>query len=143
MSNTNAYTLNRPAAYLAGQYSPEDIIEYAGPDGQTHRATAGNKVAILKPEAFIYRWRSEGPEPLADRVLIELDEPEKAVGGILRPDAWEAEQRTGQVLKCGQSVDTLRAGQRVIVQRRRGSKTFRREQKTILSIRERDVIAHE
>lgn len=53
-------------------------------------------------------------EPLADRVLVEMDAPEKmSRGGIVLPDGSQDEAKLGHVRAIGSAVDSLQVGDKV------------------------------
>lgn len=142
MSNTHALTFNRPGAFLAGLYSPNDELEYLGPGGQNHRTTAAIKLAFVRPEHFVCRLNSDGAHALADRVLIELDVPRQTIGNIIRPAAWIDHTRSGTVISEGWEVDGL-LGKQVTVKPRCGSLIERKDKTPILSARIKDLIFYE
>jgi co-chaperonin GroES (HSP10) len=54
-------------------------------------------------------------EPLAGRVMVEMDAPEDKIGGIIIPEKYKVHGWNGKVLKVGDGVDCVAVGDEIMV----------------------------
>ena len=78
-------------------------------------------------------------EPLGDRVLIQIDEPEAASNLIIMPDDNEKEANSATVLAIGKDVEFLSKGDKIVFEKW-SLITFKYEKKECYFVKENGVI---
>jgi chaperonin GroES len=80
-------------------------------------------------------------KPLANRVLIDIQEPPKqTTGGIFIPDTVNEKPDQGIVLSVGPEVRAVQAGNRVLFSKYGGS-NLQYSGKTVKILSEKDILA--
>lgn len=60
--------------------------------------------------------------PTGNRVLIEMDAPETVTsGGVIVPEVAQVVTRRARVVAVGEKVTSVKPGQRVVIQKARGT----------------------
>lgn len=80
-------------------------------------------------------------DPIADRVIIEPDEPvTKTDGGLYLPDQAIEKPKTGTILAVGPNTEQIETGDRVWYSRNAGIEVELEKDNVLIVMKEKDVL---